>query len=115
MPRPACLAKNHGTKGLAARNFAINETKGCENGCIGRIAPLSATTACGVIEPVLAFTDGACRGNPGPGGWGVLSGGAAEGDEGCTVSALMHCMRLCFNNSATGCRCAKRGRCDADS
>lgn len=23
-------------------------------------------------EPVLAFTDGACRGNPGPGGWGVL-------------------------------------------
>lgn len=25
-----------------------------------------------MIEPVLAFTDGACRGNPGPGGWGVV-------------------------------------------
>ncbi len=23
-------------------------------------------------EPVLLFTDGACRGNPGPGGWGAL-------------------------------------------
>src|SRR6185503_21346832 len=23
-------------------------------------------------EPVEVFTDGACRGNPGPGGWGVL-------------------------------------------
>lgn len=39
-------------------------------------------------EPVHAWTDGACRGNPGPGGWGVvlrwnghqreLSGGEAE-------------------------------------
>jgi ribonuclease HI len=25
-----------------------------------------------VAETVEAFTDGACRGNPGPGGWGVL-------------------------------------------
>jgi ribonuclease HI len=25
-----------------------------------------------VIEQVLAYTDGACRGNPGPGGWGVV-------------------------------------------
>jgi ribonuclease HI len=24
------------------------------------------------VETVLAYTDGACRGNPGPGGWGVL-------------------------------------------
>ncbi len=24
------------------------------------------------MKRVLAFTDGACRGNPGPGGWGVL-------------------------------------------
>jgi len=23
-------------------------------------------------EPVIIFTDGACRGNPGPGGWGVI-------------------------------------------
>ena len=29
------------------------------------------------MKDVEAFTDGACRGNPGPGGWGVLlrSGG----------------------------------------
>lgn len=25
-----------------------------------------------MAEPVELFTDGACRGNPGPGGWGVL-------------------------------------------
>jgi ribonuclease HI len=25
-----------------------------------------------MTEPVEIFTDGACRGNPGPGGWGVL-------------------------------------------
>ena len=24
------------------------------------------------MQTVEAFTDGACRGNPGPGGWGVL-------------------------------------------
>ena len=40
------------------------------------------------MKEVVAFTDGACRGNPGPGGWGVvlrsgererrLSGGAPE-------------------------------------
>jgi ribonuclease HI len=24
------------------------------------------------LKQVEAFTDGACRGNPGPGGWGVL-------------------------------------------
>ena len=23
-------------------------------------------------EPVVIYTDGACRGNPGPGGWGAL-------------------------------------------
>ncbi|MEJ2645966.1 MAG: ribonuclease HI [Gammaproteobacteria bacterium] len=26
----------------------------------------------GAVDKVEAFTDGACRGNPGPGGWGVL-------------------------------------------
>ncbi|MCG8324280.1 MAG: ribonuclease HI, partial [Thiotrichales bacterium] len=25
-----------------------------------------------VAKPVVIYTDGACRGNPGPGGWGVL-------------------------------------------
>lgn len=25
-----------------------------------------------MVEPVEIFTDGACRGNPGPGGWGVV-------------------------------------------
>jgi ribonuclease HI len=23
-------------------------------------------------QPVTIYTDGACRGNPGPGGWGVI-------------------------------------------
>ncbi len=26
------------------------------------------------MKPVVVYTDGACRGNPGPGGWGVLIG-----------------------------------------
>lgn len=30
------------------------------------------TSGSGVSEPVFAYTDGACRGNPGPGGWGVV-------------------------------------------
>ena len=25
-----------------------------------------------MIEPIIIYTDGACRGNPGPGGWGCL-------------------------------------------
>ena len=25
-----------------------------------------------MAEPVIVYTDGACRGNPGPGGWGVV-------------------------------------------
>jgi ribonuclease HI len=28
--------------------------------------------ASGTPEPVVIYTDGACKGNPGPGGWGVL-------------------------------------------
>lgn len=31
------------------------------------------------MTPVEIFTDGACRGNPGPGGWGVLM--RSEGEE----------------------------------
>ncbi len=31
------------------------------------------------MNPVTIYTDGACKGNPGPGGWGVLlRSGAAE-------------------------------------
>ena len=35
------------------------------------------------VSTVVIFTDGACRGNPGPGGWGVLlqMGGAEEGQR----------------------------------
>jgi ribonuclease HI len=29
-------------------------------------------TASNHIDPVLIYTDGACRGNPGPGGWGAV-------------------------------------------
>ena len=34
----------------------------------------------GMAEPVVIYTDGACSGNPGPGGWGVLirEGGATR-------------------------------------
>jgi ribonuclease HI len=44
--------------------------------------------------PVIIFTDGACRGNPGPGGWGaVLISGANErelwGGEGATTNNRM--------------------------
>lgn len=48
-------------------------------------------------KEVVIFTDGACRGNPGPGGWGVLLRfGAAErelcGGEGQTTNNRMELM-----------------------
>ena len=48
-------------------------------------------------KEVVIFTDGACRGNPGPGGWGVLLRfGAAErelcGGEGPTTNNRMELM-----------------------
>jgi len=50
-------------------------------------------------ESVLAFTDGACKGNPGPGGWGVLLRyGAAEkelcGGEAQTTNNRMELMAV---------------------
>ena len=47
--------------------------------------------------PVEIFTDGACRGNPGPGGWGVvLRHGGRErtlhGGESCTTNNRMELM-----------------------
>ena len=50
-------------------------------------------------EPVLAFTDGACKGNPGPGGWGVLLRyGAIEkelcGGERATTNNRMELMAV---------------------
>jgi ribonuclease HI len=46
------------------------------------------------VPSVEAFTDGACRGNPGPGGWGVVlrSGGRVKelyGGEGATTNNRM--------------------------
>ena len=34
-------------------------------------------------EPVEIFTDGACRGNPGPGGWGFILRAGTREKEGC--------------------------------
>ena len=34
-----------------------------------------------VVNPVEIYTDGACKGNPGPGGWGVLLKGAGAEKE----------------------------------
>lgn len=41
------------------------------------------------MKEVIAYTDGACRGNPGPGGWGVL------------LRAGKHEKRLCGGESPT--------------
>ena len=35
-------------------------------------SPVRAKSASGAPEPVNIYTDGACKGNPGPGGWGAL-------------------------------------------
>jgi ribonuclease HI len=35
-------------------------------------SPASAETASGSAATVEIWTDGACKGNPGPGGWGAL-------------------------------------------
>ena len=42
-----------------------------------------------MAAPVVAYTDGGCRGNPGPGGWGVL------------LRAGEHERELCGNDPAT--------------
>jgi ribonuclease HI len=47
-----------------------------------------------MAEPVVIYTDGACKGNPGPGGWGaLLSRGAVEkelfGGEALTTNNRM--------------------------
>jgi len=36
-----------------------------------RAAPADDKAADAAIEPVVIYTDGACKGNPGPGGWGA--------------------------------------------
>lgn len=52
---------------------------------VGGAAPLNQSSG-GLIRswnlnPVVIYTDGACKGNPGPGGWGVyLRSGAVEKD-----------------------------------
>jgi ribonuclease HI len=44
------------------------------------------------LNPVVIYTDGACKGNPGPGGWGVLL------RSGSTVKELYGGERLTTNN-----------------
>lgn len=34
--------------------------------------PAQGAEGCGVLDKVAIFTDGACRGNPGPGGWAAI-------------------------------------------
>jgi ribonuclease HI len=52
-----------------------------------------------MVDCVQAFTDGACKGNPGPGGWGVLLrwGGAEKelhGGESLTTNNRMELMAV---------------------
>lgn len=51
------------------------------------------------MTPVVIYTDGACKGNPGPGGWGVLmqSGGTEKelfGGEASTTNNRMELMAV---------------------
>jgi len=49
-----------------------------------------------VADPVEVFTDGACRGNPGPGGWGALlrTGGQEKHLSGATPATTNNRMEL---------------------
>jgi ribonuclease HI len=51
------------------------------------------------MNPIIIYTDGACKGNPGPGGWGVLlkSGGTEKelfGGEALTTNNRMEMMAV---------------------
>jgi ribonuclease HI len=51
------------------------------------------------MNPIIIYTDGACKGNPGPGGWGVLlKSGATEkelfGGEALTTNNRMEMMAV---------------------
>ena len=57
------------------------------------------------VQQVVIYTDGACKGNPGPGGWGaVLSSGELEkelfGGELCTTNNRMEMMAVIEGLSA---------------
>jgi ribonuclease HI len=41
-----------------------------------------------MTEPVIIYTDGACKGNPGPGGWGVLLSYKGKTKELCGSEAI---------------------------
>ncbi|WP_160153896.1 ribonuclease HI [Microbulbifer sp. ALW1] len=63
------------------------------------------------MKQVTIYTDGACRGNPGPGGWGALlmSGGAEKelcGGESLTTNNRMELMAAIQALTALNQRCA---------
>lgn len=63
------------------------------------------------MNPVVIYTDGACKGNPGPGGWGVLlRSGATEkelfGGEPATTNNRMELMAVIQALSALKRPCA---------
>ncbi|HEX4240776.1 MAG TPA: ribonuclease HI [Steroidobacteraceae bacterium] len=63
------------------------------------------------MTPVELYTDGACRGNPGPGGWGALLVAGAErrelsGAEAATTNNRMELMAVIGGLGALKRRCA---------
>ena len=49
--------------------------------------PAKAPHLKAMTDKIEIWTDGACSGNPGPGGWGVLLGGAADVFDGRVARA----------------------------
>ncbi len=66
-----------------------------------------------IVEPVIIYTDGACRGNPGPGGWGAVLqyGGQRKelnGSEPATTNNRMELMAAIHALSALRRSCRVR-------
>jgi len=60
------------------------------------------------IKKVVLFTDGACRGNPGPGGWGVLMRYGEHEKELCGAEKLTTNNRMELTAAIQGLRALKK-------
>ena len=58
---------------------------------IGHAVPMHAPSSLRPDEPTVVYTDGSCRGNPGPGGWAwAVDGGPSDsGGEAHTTNQRM--------------------------
>ncbi len=60
-----------GRSAWSTANWHLSPIRSCRLGRVGRMREAAVTEGL-CLQDVEVFTDGACRGNPGPGGWAAL-------------------------------------------